>query len=88
MKFKYLILLSFFTIFSQKIYAKNLVRFEPIFTYDMLSKMRKAGCVKMVFGLESVSPRVHKLMAKGNEVKVVERILRDTKQLGIVLRCI
>lgn len=63
---------------------EGLIRFEKTFDYALLSRMREAGCVKMVFGLESVNPRVSALMQKGNDVKIVRRILRDTKRLGIV----
>jgi hypothetical protein len=59
------------------------VRFEPALTGELLQKLRSAGCVNLVFGLESISPRVRDLMGKGTSDGNIERILADCRRLGI-----
>ncbi len=59
------------------------VRFENALSRDVLEKMHKSGCHKLVFGLESSNQRVLDLMKKGIKVDVVKRILDDCLKAGI-----
>jgi hypothetical protein len=45
--------------------------------------MRAAGCLKLVFGLESYSQRVLDLMEKGTKRDIIDRILNDCLDEGI-----
>lgn len=50
---------------------------------DLFKKLRKAGCVKLWYGSESVSPRILKLINKGTKVEDVYRTLNAGKEAGI-----
>jgi radical SAM superfamily enzyme YgiQ (UPF0313 family) len=56
---------------------------RPEMTRDVLDKMRKALCQDIIYGIESGSPRVLKLMNKPYRVEVAEQVLRDTHESGI-----
>ena len=45
--------------------------------------MRKAGCVGLIFGLESASPRVLELMNKGIDLHQVQRIVKEAAEVGL-----
>jgi anaerobic magnesium-protoporphyrin IX monomethyl ester cyclase len=49
--------------------------------------MRDAGCLKIVFGLESFNQRVMDLMKKGIKQEWVRRIASDCVDLGIAVHC-
>ncbi len=51
------------------------VRFDKGLTKDIIKKARKAGCLKMVFGLESSNKRVLSLMDKGIETEITNSIM-------------
>jgi hypothetical protein len=51
------------------------VRFDKGLTKDVLIKAREAGCLKMVFGLESSNKRVLSLMEKGIETEITKNII-------------
>ncbi|MCF6159422.1 MAG: radical SAM protein [wastewater metagenome] len=51
------------------------VRFESALDDNLLEKMSKSGCQKLVFGLESYNQRVLNLMKKGIKTDKVKRIL-------------
>ncbi|MCP4269423.1 MAG: radical SAM protein [Candidatus Brocadiaceae bacterium] len=51
------------------------VRFDKGLTKDIIKKARKAGCLKMVFGLESSNKRVLSLMDKGIETEITNNIM-------------
>ncbi len=51
------------------------VRFDKGLTKDILQRARNAGCLKMVFGLESSNKRVLSLMDKGIETKITRNII-------------
>ncbi|MFQ5956474.1 MAG: B12-binding domain-containing radical SAM protein [Candidatus Brocadiales bacterium] len=53
------------------------VRFEEGLNRELIHDMRAAGCLKLVFGLESYSQRVLDLMKKGTKRDVINRILED-----------
>lgn len=61
------------------------VRFDKGLTKDILQKARDAGCLKMVFGLESSSQRVLALMDKGIETGIVKDILNNCMDSDIAI---
>ena len=61
------------------------VRFENGLTKELLGKMSEAGCLKLVFGLESFSQRVLELMGKGISTTDVRRIVNDCLDIGVAL---
>ncbi|HXV67664.1 MAG TPA: radical SAM protein [Nitrospira sp.] len=63
------------------------MRFEKNLTRELLTSMRDAGCLKIVFGLESFNQRVMDLMKKGIKQEWVRRIAGDCVDLGIAVHC-
>jgi radical SAM superfamily enzyme YgiQ (UPF0313 family) len=63
------------------------MRFEKNLTRDLLASMRDAGCLKIVFGLESFNQRVMDFMKKGIKQEWVRRIADDCVDLGIAVHC-
>jgi hypothetical protein len=63
------------------------MRFEKNLTRDLLALMRDAGCLKIVFGLESFNQRVMDFMKKGIKQESVRRITDDCVDLGIAVHC-
>ena len=63
------------------------MRFEKNLSRDLLSLMRDAGCLKIVFGLESFNQRVMDFMKKGIKQESVRRITEDCLDLGIAIHC-
>lgn len=63
------------------------MRFEKNLSRDLLSLMRDAGCLKIVFGLESYNQRVMDFMKKGIKQESVRRITGDCLDLGIAIHC-
>lgn len=63
------------------------MRFEKNLTKDLLSLMKDAGCLKIVFGLESFNQRVMDFMKKGIKQEWVRRIADDCVDLGIAVHC-
>jgi Fe-S oxidoreductase len=61
------------------------VRFDKGLTKDILSKAREAGCLKMVFGLESSNKRILSLMDKGIETEITKNIIADCDETGIAI---
>ncbi|MBZ0108645.1 MAG: B12-binding domain-containing radical SAM protein [Candidatus Scalindua rubra] len=61
------------------------VRFDKGLTKDILSKAREAGCLKMVFGLESSNKRILSLMDKGIETEITKKIIDDCDKTGIAI---
>ncbi len=61
-------------------------KLELSFTGDLFSAMRRAGCVEVLFGLESASARVRRLMDKevdGLDNDAIRRIVRAAGDAGI-----
>ena len=63
------------------------MRFEKHLTRELLASMRDAGCLKIVFGLESFNQRVMDFMKKGIKQEWVRRIADDCVDLGIAVHC-
>jgi len=63
------------------------MRFEKNLGRDLLTLMRDAGCLKIVFGLESYNQRVMDFMKKGIKQESVRRITEDCVDLGIAVHC-
>ncbi len=52
-------------------------------TYDLLCKMRQAGCITLNYGIESGSNRVLQLMQKKFTAEEAGKVLEDTRKAGI-----
>lgn len=63
------------------------MRFEKNLSCDLLTQMRDAGCLKIVYGLESFNQRVMDFMKKGILQDSVRRITEDCLDLGIAVHC-
>ncbi len=63
------------------------MRFEKNLSRDLLTQMRDAGCLKIVFGLESFNQRVMDFMKKGITQASVRRVTEDCLDLGIAIHC-
>lgn len=63
------------------------MRFEKNLSRELLTLMRDAGCLKIVFGLESFNQRVMDFMKKGIKQEHVRRISEDCVDLGIAVHC-
>lgn len=50
---------------------------------ETLKKMKKAGCVSLKFGVESADDHVLKLLGKGINIKMVNKAVKNCKELGI-----
>lgn len=59
------------------------VRFEPALDEDLLNKLKEAGCVNLIFGLESFSERVLNKMNKGVNPDHIRNVLEDCRRVGI-----
>ena len=54
---------------------------------DFINKLKSSGCIELEFGIESASNKVRKLMRKPpDDIKVVERVIKDTTEAGIGVR--
>lgn len=63
------------------------MRFEKNLSRELLRLMADAGCLKIVFGLESFNQRVLDLMKKGIKRGDVRRIMDDCLDLEIAVHC-
>jgi hypothetical protein len=63
------------------------MRFEKNLAHDLLKLMRDAGCLKIVFGLESYNQRVMDFMKKGIKREYVNRVVDDCLNLDIAVHC-
>lgn len=59
-------------------------RFDPGFTPGVLEKLKKSGCVALLFGLESACERVLAKMQKGINVDAARKILLVSSAMGII----
>lgn len=77
--------------FCQRISEKNVtweisLRIGPNITIELLEKMKKAGCNRVQYGLESACDKVLKSMKKGTTKAEMLRVLEITKDIGIVMQ--
>lgn len=56
---------------------------HPDLDRDMLQMIKDAGCRKLIFGIETGSERVLKLMKKPYSVNVAKRIIKDAFEAGL-----
>jgi hypothetical protein len=63
------------------------MRFEKNLSRELLEQMRDAGCLKIVFGLETFNQRMMDFMKKGIKQESVRRITSDCIDLGIAVHC-
>ncbi|HXT01910.1 MAG TPA: radical SAM protein [Elusimicrobiota bacterium] len=56
---------------------------RPEMTREVLDKLAASGCTSIIYGLESGSEHVLKLMRKEYGPAVAERVLKDTHEAGI-----
>ncbi|MBN2407411.1 MAG: tetratricopeptide repeat protein [Elusimicrobia bacterium] len=68
-----------------KVLWSDCVRGE-IFDEDLLKKMRAAGCISLVYGMETASPRMLKYINKSISPVHMREILRSTDEAGIWTR--
>ncbi len=61
--------------------------FNKGMTYELLRKMKAAGCLSLAFGVESGSPRVLKDMRKNANFEEIKAIIKDTWRAGIMVNC-
>jgi radical SAM superfamily enzyme YgiQ (UPF0313 family)/wyosine [tRNA(Phe)-imidazoG37] synthetase (radical SAM superfamily) len=60
---------------------------KPELTSDVIKKMKEAGCEHVIFGIESGSPNVLKLMRKYFKIEDANRIVKDLHEAGITVTC-
>lgn len=56
-------------------------------TFNLLKKMKQAGCCSLAYGVESGSPEVLKQMRKNIDLEIVKRVIRDTYNTGMQANC-
>jgi radical SAM superfamily enzyme YgiQ (UPF0313 family) len=60
-----------------------MLRFEDSVDFEFLKLMRDSGCHALLFGLESLSEHVQKIINKGIRLERAYRIMEDCRKLGI-----
>lgn len=63
--------------------ALAMVRFEKKMDAGLFDKIRKAGFIFLMYGLESANNRILSLMQKGNSKEMARDILRISREAGI-----
>ena len=58
---------------------------EPLGDPDTMRMLRRSGCAKLGFGLESATPRVLQSMNKGITVGTAERVIKASHEAGVPL---
>lgn len=59
------------------------LRISSSLTLEILTLMKKAGCERILYGLESADDRILRSMKKGITVPLIESVLTLTKEAGI-----
>lgn len=77
---------------SEEIIRRNLkirwwgnIRFEKNFTSELCELMSKSGCIAVSGGLETVSPRLLKLINKGVDIESATQTLKNFKDKNILV---
>jgi radical SAM superfamily enzyme YgiQ (UPF0313 family) len=60
-----------------------MLRFEDSVDFEFLKLMKDSGCHALLFGLESLSEHVQKIINKGIRLERAYRIMEDCRKLGI-----
>ena len=60
---------------------------SPRTSRELLDTMRRSGCIRLWYGLESGSSAVLNDMRKYADIEAIEGIIRDTHQAGILITC-
>lgn len=60
---------------------------SPLMTKEALALMKQSGCILLIFGIESGSERVLKLMRKKYDPQVAVRVIKDAHDAGIHVTC-
>jgi len=63
-------------------YWSDCARFDNL-DYELLKMIRESGCCKLMFGLESGSEKIQKLINKQLDISHAQQVLRWCKELGI-----
>lgn len=58
-------------------------RLEKEFTFEVLKKMKKSGCIIIHWGLDSASQRICDYINKGTNVETAKLVLKASKKAGI-----
>ena len=81
---------AFLKEFAEKIEKENLeiyyftnLRFEENYTKEFLKKLYKSGLRCCGWGLESASQKILNLMQKGTNINIIQKILKDSSEIGI-----
>ncbi len=52
--------------------------------YSLLKKMKEAGCTRIGYGIETGNQKTLNILKKGTTIEQVKKIIRDTKEAGIL----
>ncbi len=84
---------EFLNIFSKEIIKRNMkisysayMRFEKGLSFNILQNAYISGLKTIFFGLESASPRIIKLINKGINIDISEKILQYCHDIGILTK--
>jgi len=72
---------------NYKIYWVANAGFLSGMTKDVLEILKKSGCKRLIFGVESGSQKILKKMKKPYRTEVAKRILKDCYEVGIKTTC-
>ena len=61
----------------------GMARIRPEMNSKLLTKMRKAGCIGLWFGIESGSQRILRKMKKGYDIETAKNVIHDAAKNGI-----
>lgn len=54
--------------------------------FEILSKMKKAGCYQIMYGVENFNQEILDSLAKGIKVEKIEEVIKLTRKVGIICR--
>ncbi len=58
-------------------------RLEKEFTYELLKKIKKSGCIAIHWGLDSASERILNYVNKGITIENAQNVLKNSRRAGI-----